>query len=69
MTASVKLMIQELASVVEAAGESGSIRVAMGTDVGAGVLAIKVRQQCLLGVLPYLCCELKGCWNSKLMKH
>lgn len=56
MTASVKLMIQELASVVEAAGESGSIRVAMGADVGAGVLAIKVGRQLL-----------KQCWGCHLI--
>jgi hypothetical protein len=47
MTASVKLMIQELGSVVEAARETGSIGVAMGADVGAGVLAIKVCWQYL----------------------
>lgn len=47
MTASVKLMIQELAAVVEEAGEAGSIRATVGSDVGAGVLAIKVRKCCL----------------------
>lgn len=40
MTASVKLMMQELASAVEAAG---SLKATVGPDVAAGAAQIKVR--------------------------
>jgi hypothetical protein len=50
MTASVKLMIQELAAAVEQAGEAGSIRTAMGTGVGSGVAGVQVRRHLLGGL-------------------
>lgn len=48
MTASVKLMIEELAGAVEDCEEAGSIKAAMGATVGpAGTLAaLKVRVVC-----------------------
>lgn len=51
MTASVKLMIQELGATVEAASSAGSIGAAMGTGMGASAAGIKVRRLHLLTAL------------------
>lgn len=47
LTASVKLMMHELAALIEAATEAGSECSSTGTEVGAGVTVIKVRSRVL----------------------
>lgn len=73
MTASVKLMIQELAAAVEQAGEAGSIRTAMGTGVGSGVAGVQVRRHvCWVGFVSVMwpaCCQKLQCgicWRTQL---
>jgi hypothetical protein len=73
MTASVKLMIQELAAAVEQAGEASSISTAMGPGVGSGVAGVQVcRHVCWVGfvraVWPACCQKLQCgiCWRTYL---
>lgn len=48
MTASVKLMIQELGSAVEAAGNAGSMKTTVGSGAGSAVAGLKVGWCCCM---------------------